>query len=230
MDLDVLSAGAAKGLVESVGESFGVDGVGIHGTFGAVGAIRERVLAAEACDVVILSAAMIEELARSGHVLPETIAPLGRVRTAIAVRERDPLPDISNGDALRSLVLATAEVYVPDPQRATAGIHFVNVLRALSIYEVVERRLRSFPSGAIAMRALAHSTGPSAIGCTQLTEIKYTPQVVLVGPLPVEFELATTYSVGVSAGARQPELARRFAGVLSGDVARELRSSGGFEA
>ena len=159
MDLEILSAGAAKGLVESLEATFTAEtGIGIHGHFNAVGAIHERALAGDACDVIILTAAMIAELARVGRVFPETVAPLGRVRTAIAVRERDALPDISSREALRTLLLASDEIYVPDVERSTAGIHFVKVLRALGIYEAVAPRLRSFPSGAIAMRALAQST------------------------------------------------------------------------
>jgi molybdate transport system substrate-binding protein len=230
MDLNVLSAGASKGLVETLQAQFAAQaGVGIHGTFRAVGAIKEKALAGEPCDVIILTVAMIDELARFGRVLPDSVAPLGRVRTAIAVREGDSLPDISSRDALRKLVLASAAIYVPDAERATAGIHFVKVLHALGIYETVEPRLRSYPNGAMAMRELAQSTESPTIGCTQVTEIKYTPGVILVGPLPAEFELATSYAVGVYFKSHQQELARRFAKLLSGETARELRLSGGFE-
>jgi molybdate transport system substrate-binding protein len=230
MDLNVLSAGASKGLVESLQAQFGDEtGVGIHGTFRAVGAIKEKALAGEPCDVIILTAAMIDELARFGRVFPGTVAPLGRVRTAIAVRDGDALPDISSREALRRLVLASVAIYLPDAERATAGIHFVKVLHTLGVYETVAPRLRSYPNGAMAMRELSQSAESPIIGCTQVTEIKYTHGVTLVGPLPAEFELATTYAVGVYFKAHQPELARRFAELLSGESARELRLNGGFE-
>ena len=105
----------------------------------------------------------------------------------------------------------------------------MKVLRALGILETVKRRLRSYPNGAMAMRELARSSGFPAIGCTQVTEIKYTTGVTLVGPMPAEFELATTYAVGVYVTSHQPELARRFAELLSGETTRELRLTGGFE-
>jgi molybdate transport system substrate-binding protein len=230
MDLNVLSAGAAKGMVESLQARFAAEtGAGIHGTFGAGGAVKERVLAGEPCDVIILTAAMLDELVRSGRVFPGSVASLGRVRTAIAVRENDPLPEISSGDALRKLMLASAAIYLPDAERATAGIHFVKVLHALGVYETVKPRLRSYANGAMAMRELARSTEPTAVGCTQSTEIKYTPGVTFVGPLPAEFELATTYSAGVYINANQSDLARLFAGLLSGENTRELRLAGGFE-
>jgi molybdate transport system substrate-binding protein len=230
VDLNILSAGASKGLVESLQAQFSAEtGVRIHGTFGAVGAIKEKALAGEPCDVIILTAVMVDELARFGMVRAGTVAPLGRVRTAIAVRQGDTLPDSSGREALRRLLLASAAIYMPDAKRATAGIHFVKVLGALSIFETVRRRLRSYPNGAMAMCELARSSEFPAIGCTQVTEIKYTPGVTLVGPLPAEFELATTYAVGVGVKSHQPELARRFAELLSGDTARKLRLSGGFE-
>ncbi len=230
MDLEILSAGAAKGLVESLQATFEAGtGIGIHGTFNAVGAIKERALAGDPCDVIILTATIIADLARSGHVLPETVASLGRVRTAIAVRERDAVPDVSGREALRASLLDSIEIYVPDTERSTAGIHFVKVLRALGVYEAVVLRLRTFPSGAVAMRALAQSAAASAIGCTQVTEIKYTPGVALAGPLPAEFELATSYSAGVFATSRQPTPARRLVDLLIGDAARVLRADGGFE-
>jgi molybdate transport system substrate-binding protein len=80
------------------------------------------------------------------------------------------------------------------------------------------------------MRALAAANVRGAIGCTQITEIRYTSGIALVGPLPAEFELATVYSVAVSAAARDPALARQFAAMLAGPDNRSLRESAGFEA
>ena len=79
------------------------------------------------------------------------------------------------------------------------------------------------------MHALAHSSGSMPIGCTQVTEIKYTEGVTLVGPLPTEFELATVYSIAVCSAAQQPAVARRFAGWLGGADASEARGKAGFE-
>ncbi len=68
-DLHVLSAGAAQGLVETLAPRFLAEtGVALRTTFGAVGAIREKLLANERCDALILTEAMIEELSSSGHV------------------------------------------------------------------------------------------------------------------------------------------------------------------
>ena len=79
------------------------------------------------------------------------------------------------------------------------------------------------------MRELAQSEAEHPIGCAQVTEIRGTPGVAVLGALPQEFALATVYSVAVNAKAHQPELGYRFAALLTGPDARELRTSAGFE-
>jgi len=228
--LHILSGGAAQGIVRAIEEDFRADtGADVLGSFGAVGAMREKLRAGEPCDALILTAALIAELEKEGRVVPGTSAPLGRVRTGVAVRAGEPLPDIGDGAALRAALLAATGIHFPDPELATAGVHFVKVLRELGIHAAVAPRLRPHPNGVAAMRALAAATERGLIGCTQITEIRYTPGVVLVGPLPPEFELATVYTVAVCAGAREPGLARRFAERLSGPAARALREGAGFE-
>jgi len=91
-------------------------------------------------------------------------------------------------------------------------------------------RLRPYPNGATAMRALAGARGESPIGCTQATEIISTPGVALVGALPQQFELATVYTAGVGARAALPDEARRLAAMLSGETSRAVRERVGFEA
>lgn len=230
-ELHLLSAGAAKGLIEALAPVLhAATGATLHGEFGAVGAIRERWLAGARCDVIILTDAMLEPLAREGRVVAATVAPLGRVRTGVAVRAGEALPDIGDSDALRRTLLAAAGLYLPDTERSTAGLHCVKVLRALGIFDDVMPRVRAFPDGATAMRELARAREPGSVGCTQITEIRYTPGVALVGPLPAEFELATVYSAAVAAAAQSQAAAHRFVQLLTGPASRELRRSGGFEA
>jgi hypothetical protein len=63
----------------------------------------------------------------------------------------------------------------------------MKVLRQLGIAEEVASRLHAYPNGATAMRALAGTTAAGLVGCTQITEIKSTPGVALVGALPPWF-------------------------------------------
>jgi molybdate transport system substrate-binding protein len=230
MKLHILSGGAAQGAVGALAPKFAAEtGYEIAGSFGAVGAMKEKLLAGEPADFMILTRKLIDELAAGGRIEPESRADLGRVRTGIAVKQGAPLPDVSDADGLRAALLAADTVYFPDPRRATAGIHFAKVLDALGVRGEIASRLRPYPNGATAMREMAKAAQARPLGCTQITEIICTPGVALVAPLPAEFELATVYTAGVCRGAASPEAARRFVALLTGDDSRELRQRAGFE-
>jgi len=197
--LRLLSGGAAHGLVERIRPSFESRiGCTIDGTFSAVGAMRDRLLAGEPADVMILSRALIDALAKSGHVVPSSVTDVATVATAVAVRRGDPLPDVGTADALRAALAAADEIHFPDPAQATAGIHFAGVLRKLGLEEQVAGRVKLGANGATAMRALAASTAQRPVGCTQETEIRATAGVVLVAALPPGCDLVTTYTAAVT--------------------------------
>ena len=229
-NLHVLSAGAAQSLIESLQRQFEAgENITLRASFHPVGATMEKLLAGEPCDVVVLTAALLDELARGGDVQADSIAPLGRVHTAIAVRVGDAAPDVSTAAALRQVLVAADAIHLPDVERSTAGAHCVAMLRKMGVLDQATPKLRASPNGVSAMRELAQSRAARPIGCTQVTEIASTPGVALVGPLPGEFGLATMYSVAVAARAQQLESATRFAALLAGQSTRELRRDCGFE-
>ncbi|MFI4887285.1 MAG: molybdate ABC transporter substrate-binding protein [Burkholderiales bacterium] len=227
--LRVLSAGAAKGVVQALAGVFEDEtGIGVDATFDSAGAVRDAFAGGAACDIVILPAAMQETLASQGRIDRESIAALGRVPTGVAVASADPLPSVADADALRASLVAASALYCPDTARATAGIQFAGVLRALGIYEASLPKLHAHPNGARAMVALAESGARGAIGCTQISEILYTPGVTLVAPLPAPFELTTIYAVAVSSDAASPAGARAVAARRTGSETQALRRAAGF--
>ena len=229
--LNFLCAGASQGLVKALLPAFEqAHQLTLKGRFGAVGAMQEALLAGEPCDVMVVTDAMIDTLIERGDLRAGSRAVLGRVRTGIAVRSNEPLPAIATADTLKAALLAADAIYFPDPLRATAGIHFVNVMRQLGIHDTLQPRFKTFPAGAIAMRELAATEAPRLIGCTQISEILYSEGVQLVGALPQQFELATVYTAAVSAHSAQPELAQRFVELLTGATSRRLRLDGGIDA
>lgn len=214
--LAILSAGAAQSVATALASQHGI---ALRAEFGAVGAMRQRLLDGAPCDLIVLTRRMIEELAGEKRIIAS--ADLGRVPTCVAVREGDPLPDLSD---LRGTLAAAEAIYFPDPQKATAGVHFEKVLAQLGI----SGKSRTFPNGATAMREMA-GAGGKVIGCTQATEILATPGVRLAGALPGEFSLSTTYSAGVCAGASHAAAAHRFLALLAGEDSRALRMKAGFD-
>lgn len=231
MQLHLLSAGAAQGLVGALSQRFFEEsGCSLQATFGAVGAMLEKFDAGAAADVIILTRKMIDELAAAGRVHADSRRDLGVVRTGVALKEGAAAVSVDGAAELRAAFRAATEIHFPDPLRATAGIHFAKVIDALGIHADVEARLRPHPNGATAMRALAASSHAGAIGCTQKTEILSTQGVQWIGALPREFELATVYSAAVSATAREPRAAVALVALLGSAETRDLRLQLGFES
>ena len=227
--LRLLSGGAAHGLVEALMPSFEAEtGYVIEGTFSAVGAMRDRLVAGEPADLVILSRALVEALTQDGYVDGKSARDLGTVATAIAVRTSDPIPALDDAEALRRALLAAGAVHFPDPAQATAGIHFAHVLEKLGLKDHLADRLQPAPNGATAMRALAASRARQPLGCTQATEILVTPGIVLAAPLPHGCDLSTVYTAATSAKAAAPREAAALIAMLASPSAASLRQRLGF--
>jgi molybdate transport system substrate-binding protein len=228
--LFVLSAGAAKGLVQDLHDDFERDSAAaLQCSFGAVGAMLERLNAGAPCDAIILTRAMIDALASEGRVDPASITDLGWVHTGVALPSGMPAKRVSDVPSLRALLEPARAIHLPDPERATAGIHALRVLQALQLPDI-ERRLRAFPNGAAAMAALAEQRDAQAVGITQVSEIRYTPGVQLVGVLPPPHGLATLYSGAVARGATQAAAAALLLQRLTDPARAAWRQQAGFEA
>jgi molybdate transport system substrate-binding protein len=227
--LNILSGGAAQGLVKSLAPAFKArTGFDIEGEFGAVGAMADKLRAGRPADIIILTEALVRTLAQEKLVAPASVKNVGLVETALAVRANDPGISAPDQESLRKALLAADAIYVPDIKASTAGIHVAKVLALLGIDEEVESRLKIYPNGATAMRHLAESPARQPIGCTQSTEIIGTPGVTLSGALPPGCELATMYTAAVKAGAVRPREAQVLIELLIAVDHRELRRRAGF--
>jgi molybdate transport system substrate-binding protein len=228
--IHILSAGAAQSVAEKTAERFKNEtGCDVRAAFGAVGAIKARVVAGEPADVIVLSAALIEELIASGHVAAGSRRDLGTVGTGVAVRAGTPLPDVADSPRLRNSLLAAERLLCPDPAVATAGKVVTRALELLGIGDAMRPRLQFFPNGFAAMNQLASGSRPREIGITQTTEILANKGVTYVGPLPAELQMKTIYSAGVAASARSPDEAREFIARLTAPSARGMLKDAGYE-
>jgi molybdate transport system substrate-binding protein len=227
--LNILSGGAAHGLITSLAPKFKAQtGLDIEGEFGAVGGMAAKLRAGALADIVVLTAAMIAELAREKLVVSASIADVGLVETAMAVRAGDPKVSVQDAAALREALLASDAIFVPDIKASTAGIHVAKVLQQLGIAGEVGSRLKIFPNGATAMRQLAISDALRPVGCTQSTEIISTQGVVLSGSLPPGCELSTMYTAAVTARATAADQAQILIDLLTDADQGELRTRAGF--
>jgi molybdate transport system substrate-binding protein len=227
--LNILSGGAAQGLVASLIPKFKAQaGLDIEGEFGAVGAMAGKLRGGTPADIVILTAALITDLARENLITTSSISDIGRVETALAVRDSDPLVSARDPTSLREALLEADAILVPDTKASTAGIHVAKVLQQLGIAEEVAARLKIYPNGATAMRHLAESKARRPIGCTQSTEIISTKGVRLCGSLPSGCDLSSVYTAAVTTTAAHAREAQILTDLLASPEQSELRARAGF--
>ena len=228
--LNIFCAGAAQAVVTEMAGKFQRDsGNFVAANFGAVGAMKARVVAGEAADVIVLTGALIDELIQQGLVVAGSRVDLGRVGTGVAVRAGTPMPDVSDTRVLRGNLLAAKRILFPDPAVATAGKVVMSALDKLGITDEVKPRLHFFPNGYAAMGDLAQSSGLLEMGITQITEIVANKGVKLVGPLPAEVQNIAVYSAGLAAHSAHPERAKELILRLTGFNAQPLLSAAGFD-
>src|SRR5437016_2586166 len=79
-EISVLSAGAVKAPLESLSEMYQRQtGDKISAVFATVGSLQEKIASGQRADVVIATAAAIDDLERRGKVVAGSTVPLGQV-------------------------------------------------------------------------------------------------------------------------------------------------------
>jgi molybdate transport system substrate-binding protein len=199
-------------------------------TFGAVGALRDKVLAGEPADVVIVTPAIITMLDAQQLVHAGSQVNLGRVGGGLAVKAGTPAPAIGTAEQFKQALLAADEVYYADPAVATAGATLMKVVDSMGIGDQVRAKGHLAPGGKEAMQAMTQSTAAHAVGVTQLSEILSVPEATLVGPYPAELNVAkTVYTAIILEHSERLADAQKLVQFLAGAEFQARLAQSGFE-
>ena len=224
----VLAAGAAQGAMHRLEPAIAAaTGRKLDAAFDTVGALRDRVLAGDKADVVILSELGMAALETAGKIAPGTTVDLGHIEVAMAVRKGGLVPDIASPEALKQVLLSAKSIAHADPARgATAGAHFARVLEQLGIAGDVKARVTVLAFGGDVIEGIAQ--GRFEIGVSQSSEIVAHPGVTLAGRLPSPYGHRTRYLAAKPIGAGpQADALLKF---LQGSAARSAFAAIGFGA
>ena len=192
LELRVLSAGAVEpGMRPALAAFERASGHMTRLAFAAAPALRSAVAGAPSADVVVLTDAIIDELAAKGTAIGAR-APIGRVGVGVAVRPGAESPDISSSDGLKAALVAADSVVF---NRASTGLYVERMLQQLGLADVVNAKATREPDGASVMKRLLAGTARRELGFGATTEILlFRDQgVKLVGPLPAALQNYTTY-------------------------------------
>lgn len=213
-EITVLSGGAIEPGLNAAAAAFRKEsGHAVKITYNTTPQMRKRVGAGDTFDVVIAPPAAIKEFAAAGKV-EEGGVNVGRVGLGVVIRPGAPVPDISNGEAIRRTVLEAESIVF---NRASSGLYFESLLKKMGIYEQVEVKSARYATGAEVMEHVLKGKGKE-VGFGPITEIlQYREKGLrLVGPLPAEIQNYTSYTAAVMSAGTSKDVAQAFVKFLGG--------------
>jgi molybdate transport system substrate-binding protein len=183
--------------------------------------MMHRLKGGELTDIVILSAAALDELVTAGIVAERF--DLAKSGVGAAVRAGAPKPDISSGDALKRAVLAAKSVvYSTGP----SGIYLSGLFQRMGIAAEIKAKVRQVqgePAGAVVAR------GEAELGFQQMSELLPVAGIDVIGPLPADVQQITVFSAGLHARATERAAARALIGFLKAPAAAPVIRKNGME-
>jgi molybdate transport system substrate-binding protein len=229
VDLVVLSAAAMKGALDGLPEQYlAATGDHVRLVYGTAGQVRDRAQSGQDFDLVIVPPTLLAQLVDQRFVRERSETNLARVRLGIAVKSGAAMPGIEDDQAFAKVLLAAPSIGMADPATgATSGIYLVKLLDRLGIGDKVDSKVKYYPEGQTAMEAVAR--GDVSVGLGQISEIKPVHGVTLVGPIPNDLQLKTTYAAGIGGNSKSPGAAKKLLSFLTGPAVQASLKANGFD-
>lgn len=224
--LKVLTAGAFKQVVLAMVPPFEAStGHSVTVVNDTAGAVAKRVADGEAFDVLVLTPAGLQALAKDGKVSSDSVATLARVAIGVAVKAGAPKPAIGTVDEFkRALVDARKVAYIDPASGGSSGIYLDGLFTRLGLADAVHAKAVLVAGGLVAERLV---TGEADIAIHQVSEILPVAGVDLVGLLPEAVQNYTTYAAAVGSASTHQAAARAFLKSLSSEQGTAtIRSKG----
>jgi molybdate transport system substrate-binding protein len=163
----------------------------------------KRVQAGEAFDVVILASDAIDKLIAAGHIDPTSKINLVNSGVAVAVKAGAAAPNISTEATVKAAVLAAKTIsYSTGP----SGVALAQLFEDWGIEPEIANRIVKAPPGVPVGSLVAK--GEVELGFQQFSELIHLDGISIVGPLPPEIQITTTFSAGVCTASTQADAVR----------------------
>ena len=158
----------------------------------------KRVRTGEIFDMVVLASDAIDKLIDAGHIDPTSKVNLVNSGVAIAIKAGAVLPDIASEAAVKTAVLAAKTIsYSTGP----SGVAIAKLFEHWGVAEQIANRIVQAPPGVPVGSLVA--IGEVELGFQQLSELIHLDGISVVGSLPPEIQITTTFSAGISTGSKQ---------------------------
>ena len=189
------------------------------------GALIKRVDGGEDFDVLILTPAAIQKYATAGKIAAPTTANLASVGIGVAVKAGAPIPEMKTVAQFRQALLDAKHIAYIDPASGgSSGPYLVTLFGKLGVADQVAPKAVLVNGGVVATKLVS---GEADLAIHQISEIMPVKGATLVGPLPDEIQMYTSYAGGVNASSTHRSAADAFMALLaSTDAANVIRAKG----
>ncbi|NRF69759.1 substrate-binding domain-containing protein [Aquincola sp. S2] len=184
----------------------------------------KRVQGGEPFDLVVLASNAIDALIAAGCLVDGSKVDLVHSGVAIAVRAGAAQPDVTSEDAVRQAVLAARSLsYSTGP----SGVHLARLFERWGIADLIRDRIVQAPPGVPVGTLVAN--GEVELGFQQLSELMHLGGITVLGPLPPEIQVLTTFSAGIGASSHRADAVRRLLHFMASADAADTKRRHGME-
>ncbi len=206
-------------MLQEVGPNFErTTGHKLNVTTGLSPAFAKRINAGEPFDLMFAPPASLDAYIKDGKLDPGTRTVLVSSDVGVGVRASAPKPDISNVEAFKQTLLnAKSITYLPVPgvPQMLERIGMANAIKSKAV----------IPDDDIGSELVAK--GEVELVIVVITQILTTPGVDLVGPLPTELRLTTSFGGAISTSTKTRDAASDLIKFLkSAETVKVIRAQG----
>lgn len=191
---------------------------------GAEDSIPVRLERGEQFDLVMMSQSSLNRLIERGDVRPDSRTDLARSLIGMAVRAGDVVPDIGTPELFIQTVIGSKSIGY---SASASGTYLsTELFPKLGLWEQLEPKSKRILSERV---ATVVARGDVEIGFQQVSEILPIEGAIYVGPIPSEYQKATTFAAGVTTRAENDKDAQLLIDYLSSPEVAAVISGTGLE-
>jgi molybdate transport system substrate-binding protein len=202
--LKVLSGNGPRAAVRELCGQFAAErGEAIDLVFDVNPEVIRRGEAGEAFDVAVGNPPTIEQLIKSGKVVPGSRVDIGRSGLGVAVRSGAPKPDIASVEAFKRTLLAAKAVAFPG--EGASGRYFVSVVERLGLSSQMHGKLKPMEAEDTVEVVARGEADMVVVVATRIVDV---PGVDYVGPIPESLQTTIGFAAGLSTSAKDADTAQ----------------------
>ncbi len=184
----------------------------------------KRVRAGEPLDVVVLARDVIDDLIASSQIAAGSRVDVAVSAIGVAVRAGAPRPNVSSAGGVKAAVLAAGKVgYSTGP----SGQYLAKLFASWDPDGRLKERITVAPPGVPVGSLVAR--GDIDLAFQQMSELG-GDGIDVVGLLPPEIQMLTTFSGGVALTSTQPDAARALLAFMGSPALTAIKQAHGMDA